>query len=109
MARHDFIVDVSLNRARKIAQVFAGEPEGAHAAGMRWVSSAHMQTLHKPMDAVITTSAGYPLDLTFYQCVKGITAAANLVRPGGRILLFGKCREGVGGAGVARRLRDHCS
>ena len=104
MARHDFIVDVSLNRQRKIAQVFAGEPEAAHAAGMRWVTSAHMQRLAAPVDAVITTSAGYPLDLTFYQCVKGITAASHLVRPGGRVLLFGKCEEGVGGVEFAQML-----
>jgi lactate racemase len=104
MARHDFIIDVSLNRGRKIAQVFAGEPESTHAAGMRWVSSAHMQEIGEPVDAVITTSAGYPLDLTFYQCVKGITAASHLVRKGGRVLLFGKCDEGVGGAEFAHML-----
>jgi nickel-dependent lactate racemase len=105
MARHDFIVDVSLNRSRQIAQVFAGEPEAAHASGMRWVSAAHMQQIDEPVDGVITTSAGYPLDLTFYQCVKGITAASHLVRPGGRVLLFGKCEEGVGGAEFAEMLR----
>jgi nickel-dependent lactate racemase len=109
MARHDFIVDVSLNRARQIAQVFAGEPEAAHAAGMRWVSSAHMQEIGAPADAVITTSAGYPLDMTFYQCVKGITAASHLVREGGRILLFAKCEEGVGGVEFGRMLSRYRS
>jgi len=73
------------------------------------VSSAHMQELNAPVDAVITTAAGYPLDLTFYQCVKGITAAAHLVRQGGRILLFGKCQEGVGGAEFAKMMREHNS
>jgi nickel-dependent lactate racemase len=109
MARHDFIVDVSLNRSRKIAQVFAGEPEAAHASGMRWVSSAHMQEIEAPADAVITTSAGYPLDMTFYQCVKGITAASHLVRSGGRVLLFGKCEEGVGSAEFAQMLSRYGS
>lgn len=109
MARHDFIVDVSLNRSRKIVQVFAGEPEAAHAAGMRWVSSAHMQQIDAPADVVITTSAGYPLDLTFYQCVKGITAASHLVREGGRVLLFGRCEEGVGGAEFAHMLSRYRS
>ena len=45
---------------------------------------------------MITTSAGYPLDLTFYQSVKGIIAAAHIVRPGGKILLAGACEEGPG-------------
>jgi lactate racemase len=96
MARHDFIVDVSLTRDRRISAVFAGEPVAAHRAGVRWVNSTLMQDVGRPADAVITTSAGYPLDLTFYQSVKGITAASQIVRQGGRILLFGACEEGAG-------------
>jgi nickel-dependent lactate racemase len=96
MARHDFIVDVSLTPAKCIAAVFAGEPEAAHRAGVQCVSSALSEVVDQPADAVITTSAGYPLDLTFYQCIKGITAAASVVRPGGRMLLIGACDEGPG-------------
>lgn len=61
-----------------------------------------MQKLDAPVDAVITTSAGYPLDLTFYQCIKGVTAASQIVREGGRILLFGASSEGAG----AREFRE---
>jgi lactate racemase len=98
MARQDFILDVSLTRDRSISAVFTGEPETAHRAGMQWVSSSLLQHVGPPLDAAITTGAGYPLDLTFYQSVKGITAAAGIVRPGGRILLFGACEEGAGAA-----------
>ncbi|HEY4359450.1 MAG TPA: nickel-dependent lactate racemase [Bryobacteraceae bacterium] len=98
MARHDFILDVALNRDRAITAVFAGEPEAAHRAGMKWVKGSLMQRVGPPLDAVITTSAGYPLDLTFYQTVKGITAAAQIVKPGGKILVFGACEEGAGAA-----------
>jgi nickel-dependent lactate racemase len=97
MARHDFLVDVSLAQDRRIAAVFAGEPKAAHHAGVDWVRRSLIQNLDEPVDAVITTGGGYPLDLTFYQCVKGITAAAHMVRPGGRILMVGACHEGVGG------------
>jgi nickel-dependent lactate racemase len=96
MARHDFIVDVALTRDRRISGVFAGEPQAAHCAGVNWVASATMLKLPKAADAVITTGAGYPLDLTFYQTIKGATAASQVVRPGGRILLFGACEEGAG-------------
>jgi lactate racemase len=57
-----------------------------------------LQRVGEPFDAAITTGAGFPLDLTFYQSVKGVTAAAGIVRPGGRILLFGECEEGAGAA-----------
>ena len=45
----------------------------------------------------MTTSGGYPLDLTFYQAVKGVTAASHIVKDGGSILLVAACREGLGG------------
>lgn len=96
LARHDFLIDVSLSHDRRIAAVFAGEPVGAHRAGVEWVRSTLEQHLEQPADAVITTGGGYPLDMTFYQCIKGITAAESMVRPGGRILMVGECSEGVG-------------
>ena len=107
MARHDFLVDVALargNRRRPIAAVFAGEPVAAHRQGVKFVSQVMLETLDGPADAVITTSAGYPLDLTFYQAIKGITAASHIVKPGGRILLLAECAEGVGGAEFSQML-----
>ena len=96
MARHDFILDVALARDRSIAGVFAGHPEQAHRRGVEFVSEALLQTLDQPVDAVIATAAGYPLDLTFYQAIKGVTAASHIVKPGGHILLMAACEEGVG-------------
>ena len=106
MARHDFIVDVSLTHDRRIAAVFAGEPEAAHRTGVEWVRAALFQPLERLADAVITTGAGYPLDQTYYQTIKGITAAAQIVRPGGRILIFGECAEGVGAPEFRRMVRE---
>ncbi|MGO9340225.1 MAG: nickel-dependent lactate racemase [Terracidiphilus sp.] len=103
-ARHDFMLDVTLTQDRRISGVFAGDPVKAHAAGVTFVEQACLERLEEPVDAVITSSAGYPLDLTFYQCVKGITAAAHMVKPGGRILIVAQCAEGVGSPEFARRL-----
>jgi lactate racemase len=104
MARHDFMLDVTLTQDRKISGVFAGDPVKAHAAGVSFVERTCLERFEEPFDAVITSSAGYPLDLTFYQCVKGITAAAHMVKPGGRILVVAQCAEGVGSPEFARRL-----
>ena len=57
------------------------------------------------MDAVITSCAGYPLDLTFYQAIKGITAAQHIVKKGGRILLIAECQEGPGAAEFCEMLK----
>jgi len=96
MARHDFALDVALARDRSIAGVFAGNPEPAHRCGVEFVSKVMLESLAEPVDAVITSAAGYPLDMTFYQTVKGVTAAAPIVKPGGRILVTGACDEGAG-------------
>ncbi|HXH50114.1 MAG TPA: nickel-dependent lactate racemase [Terriglobia bacterium] len=112
MARHDFLVDVALalgTGQRPIAAVFAGDPIQAHREGVRFVSQVMLETLDEPVDAVITTAAGYPLDLTFYQSIKGITAASQIVKPGGKILLMAACEEGSGGKEFSRLLVEHSS
>ncbi len=96
MTRHDFMLDVALARDRSIAGVFAGNPESAHRQGAHFVAEVLLETLDQPVDAVITTAAGYPLDLTYYQSIKGVTAASHIVKRGGRILLMAACDEGVG-------------
>ncbi|MDQ6679298.1 MAG: nickel-dependent lactate racemase [Acidobacteriota bacterium] len=115
MAGHHFLVDAALSRGtadygrRAVSALFAGAPETAHAEGVRYVSRIMLETLDEPADAVITTSAGYPLDLTFYQAVKGVTAAAHIVKPGGRILLLAQCREGTGAREFHRMLTENAS
>ena len=108
-AGHDFMIDVALTRDRGIAAVFAGEPVEAHAAGVEFVRESTLAAVEKPADAVVTTAGGYPLDLTFYQAVKGITAASHIVRKGGSILLVAACREGLGGSEFAAMVRRSLS
>jgi len=96
MARHDFMLDVTLTREREISGVFAGDPVAAHAAAVEFVRSTSLERIPELADAVITSAAGYPLDLTFYQVMKGVTAAQHIVKPGGPILVVAECAEGIG-------------
>jgi len=104
MARHDFILDVTLTQERSISGVFAGDPVKAHAAGVEFVETTCLERLEEPVDAVITSAAGHPLDMTFYQTIKGITAVQHIVKPGGRILIVSECAEGVGSTEFAHML-----
>ena len=106
MARHDFMIDVALTQTRGIAAVFAGEPVAAHAQGVEFVRESTLAEITEPADAVITTSGGYPLDLTFYQAVKGITAASHIVKDGGEILVIAACREGMGSPEFSELMRN---
>jgi nickel-dependent lactate racemase len=106
LARHDFALDVALAPGRRICGVFAGEPGASHAAGIAFVREKTTASIPGLYDAAITSSAGYPLDLTFYQTVKGITAAAHIVRPGGPILVVSACEEGAGAEEFSRMLLE---
>lgn len=92
----DFTVNVTLNENREITGIFAGDLETSHKMGMDFERSAVGDFIDKPADIVITTSAGFPLDATFYQAVKGATAAMPAVKNGGTIILVAECSEGLG-------------
>jgi nickel-dependent lactate racemase len=87
--------------------VFAGEPEKAHATGVQFLKDTSIEEVPFAADLVITSASGYPLDLTFYQSVKGITAAQHIAKPRGRILVIGECAEGIGSSEFANKLQAY--
>ena len=58
---------------------------------------------------MVTSSAGYPLDATFYQSVKGMVAAMPIVKPGGTIILAAALSEGIGSRDFQQLYDDHPS
>jgi nickel-dependent lactate racemase len=92
----DFIVNAVLDERRQILAVVAGDMEAAFEEGVAFVGGIVRDTLPEPVDVVVTTSAGYPLDATFYQSVKGMVAALEIVKPGGTIILAAGLSEGIG-------------
>lgn len=90
-----FLVNVTLNEERKITGVFAGDIIEAHRKGCEFVRSTAMQKVDAPFEIVITGNSGYPLDMNLYQGVKGMAAAARILKPGGLLILACECSEGV--------------
>jgi nickel-dependent lactate racemase len=90
-----FLLNVTLNEQRQITGVFAGDLIQAHRVGTEFVRRAAMQPVPHPFDVVVTTNSGYPLDLNLYQGVKGMSAGARILNPGGLLILACECRDGV--------------
>ncbi len=90
-----FLLNVTLDARRGITGVFAGDLAEAHRMGRERVRRSAMQAVEAPFDVVVTTNSGYPLDQNLYQGVKGMSAAARIVRPGGTIVLAAECSEGI--------------
>jgi lactate racemase len=90
-----FLLNVALNEKREITGVFAGDLLEAHRAGCAFVRKSAMQPVDDLFDVVITTNSGYPLDLNLYQGVKGMSAGARILKPGGTLILACECRQGA--------------
>ena len=99
-----FALDVALNRDQQITQVFGGELFAEHAAACAHVKATAMCPVDAPFDVVVTTNSGYPLDQNLYQAVKGMSAAACIVKPGGTIICAAECRDGIPDHGPYGRL-----
>jgi nickel-dependent lactate racemase len=99
-----FLLNVTLNRQRQITGVFAGDLVAAHRRGTDFARETSMRPVARLFDLVITSNSGYPLDLNLYQAVKGMSAAAQIVKPGGDILVAAECWDGIPDHGEYKRL-----
>ena len=90
----DFSIDVAINRDRSITHVEAGELFAVHQTVRTVVKQTAMQAFAEPFDVVVTTNSGYPLDQNLYQSIKGMSAAAQVVKPNGVIICAAACADG---------------
>jgi nickel-dependent lactate racemase len=86
-----------LSSAKEVTGVFAGSWREAHRRGCDFVRETAMVPVDGLFDVVVTTNSGRPLDLNVYQAVKGMSAAARIVKDGGAIVVASECREGIPG------------
>ena len=91
----NFAIDVTLNREQKITAAFAGDILEQHRAACAYAKDTAMRAVPAPFDVVLTTNSGYPLDQNLYQAVKGMSAAAKIVKAGGTIVCAAECRDGL--------------
>lgn len=97
-----FVCNSALDEPRRVTGIFAGDPDAAFRAGAAFVSRQVTDTVPEPADVVITSAGGFPLDLTYYQTVKGMTAAVPILKEGGTLLIASECAEGLGSHEFAR-------
>lgn len=94
-AEPTFLLNIALNRNKEVTAVFAGDFEEAHKVGCAYVKEHAMSPVEEPYDIVITSNSGYPLDLNMYQSVKGMSAASQIVKDGGHIIIAADCWDGI--------------
>ena len=90
-----FLLNVTLNQQHEITGVFAGDLLTAHRKGTDFVRRHSMVPVGEPYDIVVSCNSGYPLDQNLYQCVKGMSAASQITRSDGHIVMAVACADGI--------------
>ena len=109
MAGECYAVNVVIDEARQISFVNFGDIEKSHAEAVSFVRPFAEVTVAQKFKTVVTSGAGYPLDKNYYQTVKGMVAALDILEPGGNLFIISECSEGIGSPEYAecqRRLID---
>jgi lactate racemase len=101
--RVDFALDVVLSGDKRVARAFGGELFAMHRAACAVARDVAMRAVPGRFPVVLTSNAGFPLDQNLYQAVKGMSAAAQVVEPGGTIVCVAECRDGFPDHGSYRR------
>jgi len=89
-------VNVVIDEDRRIGFVNFGEVEESHREAVEFIRKHAEVSLQRRFRTVVTTGAGYPLDRTYYQTVKGMVGVMEILEPGGTIIIASECSEGMG-------------
>ena len=89
-------VNVALDEQRRLSFVNFGVLESSYSAALKFVKQYVEVPVKKHYATVITSAAGYPLDQTYYQAIKGMVGAQGLLAPGGHLFIAAECRQGLG-------------
>jgi nickel-dependent lactate racemase len=85
-----------LDEQRNLARVTFGEVVASHLAAVEFVRTAIEVKVPRKYRTVVTSAAGYPLDQTYYQTVKGMVTPLDILEPGGTLIIASACAEGFG-------------
>lgn len=87
-----------IDEQRNVSLVNFGEILQSHQAAVDFVRPFCEVEMSRRFSTVLTSAAGYPLDKTYYQTVKGMVGAIGILEPGGDLIIASECSEGMGSA-----------
>lgn len=85
-----------IDEERNLIYASFGEIVASHAAAVDFVRGSIEVAAPKKFKTIVTSAAGYPLDRTYYQTVKGMVTPIDILAPGGALVIVSDCSEGIG-------------
>jgi len=89
-------VNTVLDEHRRLSFVNFGEAVASHRDAIAFVERFAVVPVERRFRTVVTSAAGYPLDKTYYQTVKGMVAPLDILAPGANLVIASECSEGMG-------------
>jgi nickel-dependent lactate racemase len=102
-------VNTVIDEHRRLSFVNFGEIIASHLQAVEFTARYSQVPVSRRFRTVVTSAAGYPLDKTYYQTVKGMVGPVDILEPGGDLVIASECSEGLGSdeyAEAQRRLID---
>jgi len=85
-----------IDEDRALVFLSFGEIIESHLAAVRFAEEWMRVALPRRFRTVVTSAAGFPLDQTYYQTVKGMVTPVDILEPGGTLIVASDCSEGLG-------------
>ena len=107
MLGHVLAVNTVIDEHRRLSFVNYGEILASHMQAVEFTQRYARVPVGRRFKTVVTSAAGYPLDKTYYQTVKGMVGPVDILEPGGNLIIVSECSEGLGSheyADAQRRL-----
>lgn len=98
-------INTVVDEARNLSFINFGEIVASHAEAVGFVREYAEVSVQRRFKTVVTSAAGYPLDRTYYQTVKGMVGPIDILEPGGRLIVASECSEGLGSAEFVKAQR----
>ena len=91
-----YAINTVIDEARRMSFVNFGDCEKSHLASVAFVKQYAEVPIERQFQTLVTSAAGYPLDKTYYQTVKGMVAPIQILADGGQMIVASACEEGLG-------------
>ncbi|HLY90315.1 MAG TPA: nickel-dependent lactate racemase [Acetobacteraceae bacterium] len=93
-----YALNTIIDEDRHLVYVTFGEVIASHMAAVDFVTGSTKIGMDRRYKTIVTSSAGHPLDKTYYQTVKGMVTPLDILEPGGTLIIASSCSEGFGSA-----------
>jgi len=85
-----------LDEHRNLVHATFGEVIESHLQAVEFARASCELNVGRKYKTILTSSAGYPLDKTYYQTVKGMVTPLGILEDGGDLIIVSECSEGFG-------------